>query len=98
MGRPLKLTTAQRELARHALGLTNGRTQSFRNRFVAGVGHPDHAERIKMASKGAAGRRLGVMMFGGDDLFWLTRRGAEAALDPGETLDVEDFPVVVKRT
>lgn len=88
------LTKAQRELARHALGLTNGRTISYRNRFVTGGGCADHQEWMQMVRNGFAGRRAGVAMFGGDDLFWLTLVGAQAALHPGETLDPEDFPGV----
>lgn len=40
----MKLTPAQRELARHALGLPNDRKRSYRNRFIASKGHADFAE------------------------------------------------------
>lgn len=88
----MSLSPRQKELARHALGLDGRRTQSYRNRIVAGPGHDDFAEWELMASRGLAGRRAGVQMFGGDDLFWVTHRGALLALNPGETLDPEDFP------
>lgn len=86
------MTPYQRELARHALGLRNGRTTSYRNHFVAGPGHDDHPHWMEMVRAGLATRRDGgKLLFGGDDLFHLTRDGAHAALMPGETLDPEDF-------
>jgi hypothetical protein len=86
------VTARQRELARHALGLTDGRTRSYRNAFVCGKSHPDFADWKRMVRKGLASGRSGKAMFGGDDVFWLTRKGAQAALGPGESLDPEDFP------
>ncbi len=88
----MKLTPRQRELARHALGLNGERKSSYRNRFVAGPGHDDHPEWMRLCRKGAAERRTARAVLGGSDLFWLTRQGAEAALNAGETLDPEDFP------
>lgn len=76
-------------LARHALGLADGRKQSYRNRFTAHVGAPDHREWTEMSAAGDA-------VAGGpnDDYegFSLTRQGAEKALGPGESLCPEDFP------
>lgn len=87
------LTPAQRDLARHALGLPNDRKRSYRNSFVAGAGHSDYADWQAMVDAGLATKRDGsTVPFGGDDLFRLTPRGAVAALDPGEQLDPEDFP------
>ena len=87
------LTEEQRELARHALGLGNGRKQSYRNRFATGPGGTDHPAWLDMVKQGFAKKRDGkTLPFGGDDMFWLTRRGATLALDAGETLDTEDFP------
>lgn len=37
----MTMTPEQIELARHALGLTNGRRQSCRNLFATGPGHSD---------------------------------------------------------
>lgn len=88
----MKLTSRQRDLARHALGLNGQRKQSYRNRFVADPGHDDHPEWMKLCRKGAAGMRTAHAMLGRSDLFWLTRQGAEAAMNAGETLDPEDFP------
>jgi len=85
-----RLTPTQIELARSALGLPNRRRTSYRNRFVAGVGRPDYADWLAMSDAGLA-KRFSTALYGGDDLFMLTRKGAEAALRPGESLDPEDF-------
>jgi hypothetical protein len=91
VSRAPRLTPAQIELARHALGLPNRNYTSYRNRFVAGVGHYDHSDWLAMTDAGFA-KRFSTALYGGDDLFMLTRTGAEAALRPGESLDSEDFP------
>jgi hypothetical protein len=89
------MTPRQKELARHALGLKEGTRRSYRNHFVAGPGHEDYEEWRAMISAGLAVQARGTPISGGMDVFWLTRRGAEAALDPGEKLDpVDDFPEV----
>jgi hypothetical protein len=89
------MTPDQIQLARHALGLTNRNAGgvSYRNYFSAGVRHIDYDEWRRMVDRGFAVRfhRSGLP-FGGDDLFKLTRAGAQAALYPGERLDSEDFP------
>lgn len=88
------MTKRQVDLARHALGLPNTNRRSYRNRFVAGLGHPDYDDWYAMSRLGYAVRRDGDKLpFGGNDLFHLTREGAEAALVGRETLDPEDFPV-----
>lgn len=46
-------------------------------------------ERRIRAARRSDGSKL---PFGGDDLFRLTRAGADQALEPGERLDPEDFP------
>lgn len=86
------MSPKQRDLARHALGLPNPRRCSYRNHFVAGPGHADYQDWMVMTIRGDAKRRVGDPITGGDDLFTLTQAGAERALDPGETLDPEDFP------
>lgn len=85
-------TTRQRELARHALGLPNKTNKSYRNCFITGEGSVDWARWNDMWAKGLAHVRRDVAIFVGDDQFWLSREGAEAALNPGETLCPEDFP------
>lgn len=85
------MTPAQIELARHALGLGNGRSVSYRNRFVCGLDHWDYADWQSMSDHGLAKRYGPKQIFGGDYCFILTREGAEMALKPGERLDAEDF-------
>lgn len=72
-------------MMRHALGLDGRHKTSWRNHYVVGSG-PDHDAWMALFQAGYAGRRLGNALTGGDDLFWLTQIGAEAALDDGETL------------
>lgn len=88
------MTTRQKELARHALGLRPRNKISYRNRFVAGPGHSDYQDWLEMVEQGNAFRRTGGEMSGGDDIFWLTDVGAKLALNSGEKLDPEDFPNV----
>lgn len=84
------MTTEQREQARHALGLPNKKRCSYRNRFVCDGGDPHWTD---MVAKGWAKMRAGDSLpFGGCAMFWLTKAGAELALDKGERLSLEDFP------
>lgn len=93
-------TSREIELARHALGLPNARNRSYRNRYIAS---PEHAEWRNLVAAGLAEQHSGKEVVngvvrniyaGGADLFVLTRAGAEMALQPGESLDTEDFPVL----
>ncbi|SNT40898.1 hypothetical protein SAMN05421763_11528 [[Luteovulum] sphaeroides subsp. megalophilum] len=79
-------------LARHALGLSDLNTRIYRNRFVTGPGSDDYEEWMHMVGEGMARRFKGSALSGGNEVFILTRKGAQAALNPGETLDAEDFP------
>jgi len=75
---------AQKKLARHALGLSTGYARggkSYRNRYIAGQCHKDFDD---MVGDGLATYERGV--------YYMTRKGAELALLPGETLCGEDFP------
>lgn len=93
------MTPGQRELARHALGLPNSRGQSYRNRFVAGIGHPDFFDWCVMVIDGNATYRLPhTVPFGGDAIFYLTDAGAKTALARRETLDPEDFHLALHAT
>lgn len=94
MGDGARMTDRQLELARHALGLRNGKKVSYRNFFCAGREHQDWPDWYAMWIAGFAHHRIHVPHFGGDDIFHLTRKGAEAALLPGESLDREDFPAL----
>lgn len=90
------MTPRQIELARHALGLTQQRRKSYRNRFMAGPGHADYDEWLAMVTNGDADRvgAESVPLGGDDDIFYLTPSGAQAALREGEELDPEDFPEI----
>lgn len=83
------MTSLQRELARHALGLPNDRNVSYRNHFCAGTNHPDYANWEAMVAQGDAVKRT-VPHFGGDDMFHLTLQGALAARESKEHLSAED--------
>lgn len=87
----MTLTPEQRDLARHALGLPNKQRRSYRNHYCGPGGSALDAWEA-MVSAGLAKKRAGSMLTGGDDLYHLTRAGAEAALDPRESLCPEDFP------
>jgi hypothetical protein len=86
------MTQKQIELIRHALGLGRGHTVSYRRYFVAGGGHEDHEDWLAMERDGCAIQRKFSVLPAGDVLFIVTRKGAEAALQPGESLCAEDFP------
>lgn len=86
-----ELTSQQLELARHALGLPNKDRRSYRNRYLISRAGKKHAAWEGMRRAGFARVEREATSYG--DLFFLTRKGAEAALQPGETLCPEDFPV-----
>lgn len=89
--RPL-MTPQQKHLARHALGLPSDRKRSYRNRYYATPKTPADAEWMEMVEAGYAKVLPASEPDETLNFFWLTRKGAEAALEPGETLDPEDFP------
>lgn len=88
------MTPKQRKLARHALGLPNRDRRSYRNRFVAAYAPGDYDEWAKMVDAGLAECHGTYQRTAGANAvaFWLTHAGARAALEPGESLDPEDFP------
>lgn len=83
------MTDRQRELARHALGLPNQQNTSYRNRFCAGLGHGDYADWLNMVEAGYAVRQTGTI-WGDDEMFYLTLKGALLARDKKEHLSAED--------
>lgn len=87
---PLEMTTRQKELARHALGLPNSKRCSYRNRFCCSGTNPGWAEMVENGfakwEASEPGQRHGT--------FAMTQRGALLALKKGEWLDQEDFPDV----
>lgn len=85
------MTPAQRELARHALGLPSPSGKTYRNRyFTPAQGRVTEEWRAMVAAGEAEGgrpaRRMSTLFFR------LTLRGAEQSLEPGEYLCFEDFP------
>lgn len=87
------LSQQQKKLARHALGLDNpdARGKSYRNRYTAGRGSPESDAWADMLMHGhAALIRTDDKQFAH---YCLTRSGAEAALNKGERLCPEDFPI-----
>ena len=85
------MTPEQRKIARHTLGLDNpdAKGRSYRNRYYASSTHPAWHDLHDMVGKGW----MNLEDQKSNTLFWLNRSGAELALDPGETLDPEDFPL-----
>jgi hypothetical protein len=83
------MTRRQRQLARNALGMPNRRRRSYRNYYLAACAPGPYDEWLRMVDAGMAEQGPGI---NGCRAFWLTRAGAEAALEPGETLCPEDFP------
>jgi len=87
------MTPEQRRLARHALGLPNKTSRSYRNYFTTRKVTPDHAVWKSMAGAGWAYKAPRSWVARSDtEVFILTRAGALLALDEGESLDPEDFP------
>lgn len=87
------MNDAQKQLARSALGLPTDSERSYRNRFYANRGGPQHERWTEMVNAGHAIRHH-TQSGSGLVLFELTRTGAEAALNEGETLCPEDFPPI----
>lgn len=83
------MTERQRELARHALGLPNKKNVSYRNHFCIGVGADGHADWESLVSQGLAVKRTSKL-WGGDDMFHLTLKGALMARDTKEHISRED--------
>jgi hypothetical protein len=83
------MTPTQRLMARHALGLPNEQSRSYRNYYVAHLGAETERAWDDMVANGLAhrGQRPSEMA-----RFCLSFKGAQAAINPGETLDREDFP------
>ncbi len=79
----------QLKLARHALGLPNGKNLSFRNHFCIGEGGDGYEEWEDLVSKGMAVKARGGKEWSGD-FFYLTLPGAKEALLSHEHISRED--------
>ncbi len=84
-----QMSPTQREMARHALGFPNKKNTSNRNHYCIGEGGDGYDEWLDLVAKGLAIRRK-VPHFGGDDLFYLTLKGALMVREPKEHLSRED--------
>jgi hypothetical protein len=83
------MTPEQLRMARHALGLPNERSTSYRNRYYVPIGTQAERDWDDLVTQGLAARaanRETQVMFG------LTTAGAQYAIEPDEKLDREDFP------
>jgi hypothetical protein len=78
------LSPDELRLARHALGLPNDRRCSYRNRYY--VSGPNSAW-LRLVADGLAEWVTDGRMI----CYGMTGAGARLALQPGETLDPEDF-------
>lgn len=83
------LTTEERRLARHALGLPNAHRRAHRNRFAANRSSRDYAVWRGLVDRGYAVRWPWFYSYG--DHFRLTPAGVELALNAGETIDPEEM-------
>ena len=77
---PANLTKAQEHILLHSLGLTYG-TKMYRNHFVTGEGSVDHPDCMALVEMGMMRRQAGNQLTGGDDAFFVTDAGKQAALD-----------------
>ena len=83
------LTTSERHLARRALGLGFGRSRrAHRNHYLC----PTHQDWEHMVARGLATVRRSAEPNDGAHTYRLTRAGAEAALEPGETVPEDLIP------
>ena len=78
------LTTYQRDVLKHTLGLTNGRTVPYRNYFVADDGHRDMAVLEGLVACGLMERSARRSALSGDWIFRATRAGIAAVVEPAE--------------
>lgn len=83
------ITPVQREMARHALGFPNRKKTSYRNHYCVGPGDFGYDDWLDLVAKGLAVRRTGPN-WGGDDMFYLTLKGALMVREAKEHLSQED--------
>ncbi len=83
------MTPEQRRMARHALGLTDGRKTSYRNRYYAHFGSVKGTAWDSLVEQKLAEKEAGETSLTG---YFLTLAGAKSVLEPGERLCSEDFP------
>ena len=77
------MTPRQRKIARHALGLPTTRMMSYRNHYVANY-DPDNGYLVDWLKMEEAGQAVVSVPRNGMCRCWLTRAGANTALESGE--------------
>lgn len=71
------MTPEQREVMRHALGLTRG-SREYRNHFVTGPGSTDYPHCEALVQAGLMRRYEGHALSGGDPIYSVTEAGRAA--------------------
>lgn len=87
------MTKQQREMARHALGLPNKQNMTYRNHYCVGPGDDGHSDWEDLVTQGLAVKRTSNL-WGGDDMFHLTLKGALMVRENNEHLSREDAEVM----
>lgn len=75
------MTSEQREIMRHALGLGRGRAP-WRNHFVTGPGSTDYPHCEALVAAGLMARHDGSPLSGGDPVYSVTEAGRAALREP----------------
>lgn len=86
----------QRGFARHALGFPNKQNTSYRNHFCIGKGGDGYEDWEDLVAKGLAVKRTSAL-WGGNDMFYLTLKGALMARESKEHLSREDTAIMRTR-
>ena len=70
----------QLQILRHSLGLRDdGKGREYRNHFVTGEGSDDYPSCVALVDAGLMTRCKGNALTGGDDVFYATDAGKDAA-------------------
>ena len=72
------LERAEGHILLHSLGLNYG-DNAYRNHFVTGEGSVDYPHCMALVGKGLMVKRAGNELSGGDDVFFVTEDGKQAA-------------------
>ena len=83
------MTERQIEFSRHALGLPNKKSMTYRNHFCVGEGSDGYSEWDDLVAQGLAVKAAGGTEWCGD-FFYLTMEGAKQVLLPKEHISRED--------
>jgi hypothetical protein len=86
------MTPEQRRMARHALGLIDGRKTSYRNRYYAHLGSEKGMAWDSLVEQELAEKIPTDASLTG---YFLTLAGAKSVLEQDERLCGEDFPAAV---